>query len=252
MVNEEFPPLIGRFQAMGCPCEVLVDTTDTSLLADQLDVARREAERIEQKYSRFRRGTIVDRINTSAGHKMEVDEETAALLDYAAECYALSDGLFDITRRGWNQVIWETPFITLPVGFAIDLGGICKEYAADRILSLLMERRHIATLVNLGGDIAAAGERLWSVGIENIAQPGQVARTVHLHKGGIATSGTTQRADHILNPKTGQPVVQAPQSVTVAAKTCTEAGFWSTLAVLQGEQAEIFLAEQSLESWCFR
>src|SRR5258708_32770382 len=115
-----------------------------------------------------------------------------------------------------------------------------------------MKRHAISTLVNLGGDIAAAGERVWSVGIEDVARPGDIAHTVYFRRGGVATSGTTKRGGHILNPKTGRPVVQAPQSVTVAAKTCTEAGFWSTLAMLQGSSAEAFLEEQKLESWCYR
>jgi thiamine biosynthesis lipoprotein len=278
----------GRFEAMKCPCEILLDTADPGIGAAQRKAAQDEALRIEEKYSRYRAGNIIARINTSGGKKIEVDAETAALLDYAAESYVLSDGLFDITtgvlrnvwRRfdgsenavdaqalervraltGWKNVAWERPFITLPKGFEIDLGGICKEYAADRILALLRAREALCTLVNLGGDIAADGQRLWAVGIEDIARPGHIARSVNLRKGALATSGTTKRfvnvqgknLGHILNPKTGWPVQNAPQSVTVAAKTCTEAGFWSTLAVLQGAGAETFLQDQALEFWCYR
>ncbi len=241
-----------RFEAMSCPCEILLDTTDSSMAAEQLSLARQEAERIENKYSRYRQGTLVDHINHSGGKKVEVDEETVALLDFANECYEMSGGLFDITRVGWDQVSWKRPFIQLPSGFEIDFGGICKEYASDRILELLIKRHKISTLVNLGGDIVASGDRLWSVGIENPAHPGEILRTIHIRRGGVATSGTTKRPGHILNPKTLQPVQNAPLSVTVAAKTCTEAGFWSTLAVLQGGNAETFLKEQSLESWCYR
>src|SRR5262249_14177435 len=57
---------------------------------------------------------------------------------------------------------------------------------------------------------------------------------------------------HILNPKTGRPVDDPPLSVTVAGPTCTEAGLWSTLAVLQGDRAETLLKDQGLEFWCFR
>jgi len=279
--------MTGRFNAMGCPCEILLDTADPSLAARQMDIAINEARRIEKKYSRYLRGSVLDQINQSRG-KTEVDEETAALLDYAARCYELSDGLFDITtgvlrklwrfeggekaipsaaslasigsRIGWDKVSWKRPFIELPSGFEIDLGGICKEYAADRILGLLTKRGDISVLVNLGGDIAAAGSRLWSVGIEDPAHPEKMARTLSLRQGGLATSGTTKRfvraggeiLSHILNPKTGAPVRRPARSVTVAAKTCTEAGFWSTLGVLQGLRAEAFLEEQRLEFWCYR
>jgi len=253
----------GRFQAMGSPCEILMDTTDAAIAAEQVEFARREALRIEQKYSRYIDGTIVDRINHSRGATVKVDDETAALLDYAAACYEISGGLFDITtgvlrksadpaRAGWAAVLWKRPFIQTPFGFELDFGGIGKEYAADRILELLIKRHAFSTLVNLGGDIASAGTRLWSVGIEDVTRPGRIARTIYLRQGGVATSGTTKRRGHIVHPKTLRPVEQAPESVTVAAKTCTEAGFWSTLAILHGDRAEAFLAEQELESWCYR
>ena len=272
---------------MGCSCEILLDTKTKSIGDEQLAAARQEAERIEKKYSRYRKGNIVDEINQGRGKPVRVDKETGALLDFAAQCYDMSEGLFDITtgvlrriwhfegkeatferkdferiksQMGWDKVRWNPPMVELPAGFEIDLGGICKEYAADKILALLIKRHAIATLVNLGGDIAAAGKRLWSVGIEDVLRPGEVAKTVHLRRGGIATSGTSKRFvkiegetyGHILNPKTGWPVKNAPESVTVAAKTCTEAGFWSTLAILHGAEAEAFLREQSLEFWCIR
>ena len=55
------------------------------------------AWRIEDKYSRYRRGNVVDEINTAGGRAVTVDEETAKLLDFAATLHALSDGLFDMT-----------------------------------------------------------------------------------------------------------------------------------------------------------
>ena len=277
--------LVGRFQAMGCVCELILDTEDLRLAERCLEIARFEAQRLVTKYSRYQSGNIVDRINSGHGKTVIVDDETAALLDYAATNYELSGGLFDITsgvlrkvwrfdgteydappaslRRirafvGWDRVRWKRPELQLPEGFEIDLGGLAKEYAADKILALLREENSISVLVNLGGDIAAAGKRQWSVGIEDAVRPGKMVRAVPLRQGGIATSGTTKRFvkinseiyGHILNPKTGWPVKNAPRSVTVAAATCTEAGFWSTLAVLQGDRAESFLREQSLDFWC--
>ncbi len=244
--------LIERFQALGCPCEILLETTSPDILKQQLSAARHEAERIEMKFSRYRQGSMVDQINSSQGRPVKVDDETAAVLHFAQACYEMSDGLFDITRRGWKHVTWKPPFIQLPRGFEIDFGGICKEYAADRIVELLVRAHPISTLVNLGGDIAARGDRMWSVGIEDVSHSGQITQTLHLRRGGVATSGTTRRPGHIVNPKTRLPIQNAPEAVTVAATTCTEAGFWSTLAVLHGAGAEAFLNDQSLEAWCYR
>ena len=75
-----------------------------------------------------------------------------------------------------------------------------------------------------------------------------------------ATSGGARRLllkdgirySYILDPKTGWPVKNAPRSVTVAAETCTDAGILSTLAMLQGQDAEQFLEQQDAIFWCIR
>ncbi|MDE2043032.1 MAG: FAD:protein FMN transferase, partial [Alphaproteobacteria bacterium] len=53
-------------------------------------------------------------------------------------------------------------------------------------------------------------------------------------------------------PRTGWPVRDAPRAVTVAAETCIEAGFLSTLAMLKGKGAEAFLRAESVPSWVVR
>jgi thiamine biosynthesis lipoprotein len=81
-----------------------------------------------------------------------------------------------------------------------------------------------------------------------------------LEHGALATSGDSRRYllkdgvryGHILDPRTGWPVPDAPRSVTVAASSCTEAGLLSTLALLQGARAEEFLEEQGARFWLLR
>ncbi|WP_340681158.1 FAD:protein FMN transferase, partial [Paraglaciecola sp.] len=75
-----------------------------------------------------------------------------------------------------------------------------------------------------------------------------------------ATSGDARRFlvkdglrySHILNPKTGYPIINAPRSVTVAASHCIEAGLLATLALLHGQYAEVFLQQQNVQFWCYR
>ena len=98
--------LVGRFRAMASPCEVLVDTNDPDEAARALRIAETEAQRIEAKFSRYRPDNIVHEINHAHGEPVAVDAETAQLLDFAASCYEMSGGLFDITsgalRRAWT------------------------------------------------------------------------------------------------------------------------------------------------------
>ncbi len=81
---------VGRFEAMGGPCSVLVDGDDPEAAADLVEVAADEARRIERKFSRYRRDNVVHEINHAAGRPVAVDEETAQLLDYAATCWEMS------------------------------------------------------------------------------------------------------------------------------------------------------------------
>ena len=280
---------LGTFNAMASPCEILVDTARRDIAEPLIALGAQEAHRIELKFSRYRQDNIIHRINTANGVSIEVDAETAQLLDFASQCYKLSDGMFDITsgvlRRawkfdgsdrlptqeqiavvlpfvGWLHAEWKHPCLTLPVGMEIDLGGIGKEYAVDRVARELVQRSPVPVLVNFGGDVAATGVRcngqMWSVGIENPQHMATAASTMRLGRGGVATSGDSRRYlmkdgiryGHILNPKTGWPVQPSPRSITVVADNCTEAGLLATLAMLQGDNAVKFLSEQSVQFWC--
>lgn len=279
----------GRFAAMASPCEVLIETDDPGLAERLLAVALREARRIEKKYSRYLQGNIIDRINRGDGHAVEVDAETANLLDYADRCHRLSDGLFDITsgvlRRawkfdgsdnlpsaetvaalidkvGWDRIRWERPRITLQPGMEIDLGGIGKEYAVDSTVQLLKQHTDASLVVNYGGDLHVTAPRRdgrpWVIGVEDPRRGGSSpARNLTLSRGGVATSGDARRFllkdgvryGHILDPRTGWPVPDACPSVTVVAGSCLEAGMLATFAILQGRKAEEFLAAQGVVYW---
>lgn len=277
---------IGRFAAMASPCELLLEVDDRALAGHLLDLVADEAQRIEQKYSRYREGNIVHRINHAGGTPIVVDEETARLLDYAEQLHRLSAGLFDITsgvlRRvwrfdqvapflaspavaaclkqiGWPRVEWNPPQLTLPAGMEIDLGGIGKEYAVDRAAQLLGAESDAAFVVNFGGDLYINKPRRdgtqWAIGLDDPAASGQRSvGTFAIHSGALATSGDARRHllhqgrryGHILNPLTGWPVENAPRSITVHAASCMEAGMLATIAMLQGDGAEAFLQAQGL------
>lgn len=277
---------------MGSPCEVLVASDDDALARETIDAVAAEAWRIEDKFSRYLPDNIVDRINGSDGASVEVDDETANLLDFANSLYAMSDGRFDITSGvlrkawvfdgsdsipddklvqsilqtvGWGKVSWDRPRLSLQPGMQIDFGGIGKEYAVDKTAGLVLEKTDTPTLLNFGGDVIATGppaeSRGWQVGIEALEESARKEdRIIRLSHGALATSGDARRFilkdgvryGHILDPTTGWPVDNAPRSITVAADTCTEAGMLATLAMLSGADAEAFLKVQDVQFWCQR
>ena len=284
---------------MGSPCEVLVDSSLEQLAQAVASAVAACAQRIEQKFSRYRPDNIVAQINTAEGRPVEVDDETARLFDFAELAWRLSDGKFDITsgalRRawkfdggtrmpdaaeidallplvGWSRVHWQRPVLTMLPGMEIDLGGIGKEYAVDQALAAAAAVTTEPVLINFGGDLAVTGPRCdgrpWRVGIESIGSATQTvadsaltaSRLIDLSAGALATSGDTyrfvsaagERMPHILDPRSGTPVRGAPRSVTVAAETCTQAGLWCTLAMLEGTGAEAFLQRESVRHWVQR
>lgn len=280
----------GLFTAMASPCEVLLATTDEDLARNLAATAAGEAWRIEQKYSRYRNDSVLTALNSSGGWTVELDEETQGLMDFAARCYELSGGAFDITsgvlRRAWrfdgsgripteeeiaalrahigfDQLQLQGNRMRVPIGMELDLGGIGKEYAVDRALALLAARFDGAMLVNFGGDMAAnqaPASGPWRVGVERPERLGEARLLLDFERGGLATSGDThryiehqgRRYSHILDVRTGYPVVDPPQSVTVAASSCLEAGMIATLAMLKGRDAEAFLQQQGVTHWCLR
>jgi thiamine biosynthesis lipoprotein len=280
--------LLHEFRAMASPCRVRIDGV---LQGDPYAVraaerASAEVKRIEAKYSRYRAGSILSRINAAAGTGVAVplDDETGHLLAFAAQLYGASGGLFDITsgvlRRawnfraaslpepeaieavlpliGWSRVALSDGQVELPLpGMELDLGGIGKEYAADRAATLLRDAGFEHGYVNLGGDIRLLGPmsdgKPWLLGIAHPRIAGELAAEVRLGEGALATSGdyeryidhSCRRYCHILNPRSGWPMHDW-QSVSVVAPACLAAGALTTIATLMGKEGAAFLREQDV------
>lgn len=283
---------VQAFAAMASRCEMrlLVEVGGSaSDVAEALDLAVAEVRRIERTYSRYRPDSIVSRINAAAGdgQGVVVDDETAGLLDFAAQLHALSDGLFDITsgvlRRawhfqvgrlpeagevesllplvGWQHVAWRRAerrvALTQP-GMELDFGGFGKEYAADRAAAVLLEAGVRHGYVNLGGDLRVLGPRPdgspWSIGIQHPRQPDATVAGLPIAGGALATSGDYERFMDVNGQRYCHILdprtgwpVRHWQSISVVAPLCTAAGALSTIAMLKQEQALDFLRAQGAD-----
>jgi len=274
------------FRAMASENEIQLDA-DAPFARRAADAAIADVQRIEAKYSRYLDDSLTTRINRAAGGApVEIDAETAGLIAYADRCYTQSGGLFDVTsgvlrrawdfrreppalpddvalatalaRIGWADVEWDERAIRLPrAGMEIDFGGIGKEYAADRMATILIDHGIAHGLVNLGGDVRGIGTQAsgapWRVGIKHPRQDGKTIASVELVDGAVATSGDYERFFeldgrrycHILDPRSGMPVSYW-QSISVVAPLCIVAGSCSTIAMLMQAEGEAFLQQQGL------
>ncbi|MEV4055310.1 FAD:protein FMN transferase [Amycolatopsis sp. NPDC049688] len=163
---------------------------------------------------------------------------------------------------GWHRVLFDPVhrLVVLPRGVHLDLGATAKALAADRAARRIHAALGCGVLVNLGGDLRAAGPPPaggWQVALaddhaEAVARPDtSVALT---RDGALATSGTTRRrwrrggrtVHHIVDPRTGDLPAPRWRTVTVAAKSTVDANTASTAAIVLGAGAPDWLARRHL------
>ncbi len=269
------------FTAMGSPGLIRLYSPERRQADAAAAAAMNEIARIENRYSRFLPDSVLSGLNRvgRAGGAIEVDAETAGIVDYAFSCHRKSGGLFDITagclRQAWDfsvprlpdrrtveellrrvgldKLDWRSPRLTFTQpGMELDFGGICKEYAVDRAAETCLSHGLDHGLIDLGGDIRVLGPQAdgapWPIGVRHPRMPGSLAASLMLGGGGMATSGDYERfieVDgtrycHILDPRSGWPI-SGLSSVTVLAGSCLLAGSVATIAMLKGRDGADWL-----------
>lgn len=282
------------FNVMGCPCQLQLYCHDKKQFSQVKLAVLKELSRLDNYYTNYSENSFTSQINRSAGcpEGIQVDEETAALLDYSRQCHIHSGGLFDITAGtlrkvwnyqspvpklptpedvdqlmdavGWDKVMWQKPFLQLPIpGMVIDFGGVVKEYAADVAAGICYQHNIFNGFINLSGDMRVLGPHAngkpWCLGIRNPIKPDKDIAYVFLQGGAIATSGNYERCirvdgqvySHIINPKTGWPVMDAFPSISILGDHCLVAGSAATIASLKNKaDALAWLDELGLPYIC--
>lgn len=139
----------------------------------------------------------------------------------------------------------------------IDLSAVAKGYAVDRLVRHLTKLGLKNYLVEVGGELRAAGVnkhgRLWTIGIETPSLQRAVPyQAVSLKQKAIATSGDYRnyfehegrRYSHTLDPRNGRPVKHHLASVTVVHDTAAQADAWATALNVLGPEDGLQLANQ--------
>lgn len=246
---------------------------------DVLRDARAELVRLDGALSRHDSGSALAALNRGAGGPVAVEEELYDLL-YAAAAYAAdTGGCFDISvapiMDAWNftgdtprvpsqaelealaahvgseRIVFDGGTVTLPEGMAVDLGGIAKGYASDRLAALFAQRGVTSAKVSLGGNIYVHGTKtdgsLWRVGVEDPNDPGNFLGAVELRDRFAITSGGYQRYFeqdgvtyyHIVDPKTGNVARSGLLSATVICGNGAMGDAFSTALFVMGLDAAV-------------
>ena len=200
------------------------------------------------------------RISELSGGAFDVTIAPASTLwDFSSGAAALPDAetLKEAAKRvDYTKIQLEGNTVTLPAGMMIDLGGIAKGYIADRVKAYLEERGVEHAILSFGGNIVAIGKKpdgdAWKVGIQDIDEPtGKSMLKTSIDGGSIVTSGIYERNfevdgvwyHHLLDPKTGWPVMNELASVTIRSESSMEGDAVSTAAFVLGKEEGMKLVE---------
>lgn len=160
--------------------------------------------------SRLRRGELA------------LSEVPAVILDVLEDCRAAR-----VLSRGWFDP-WSMPG-------GVDPTGLVKGWAAEQALDALRHQGLSGALVNAAGDIASFGGPTpgepFRLGIVSPADPARLACVVE-SPGAVATSGTYERGNHLVNPFTG--VAASTVSATVTGPELWLADALATALALAG------------------
>ena len=261
------------FRAMGTDASVYGPSGDHAAFVDACRVVESCFQREEQRFSRFRADSELSMVNVAAGQWTDVSLSFAALVNLALEQADRTGGLFDpcvleavvaagydrdfdevlAGARGalhppvacgrWREVEVRRNAIRLPAGTGLDLGGIAKGWTVDRAVEGGVSRGLPWILVIAGGDLRFGGDAPpIDVAIEDPMTSSEIAGTLRLATGALATSSTLRRAwgpdlHHVIDPRTGAPSRTSFVQATVWAPTCAQAEVFATWALLAGRRA---------------
>lgn len=216
---------VHRFQAMGC--EIVVSGAEPAAVAAVF-------EEWEDAFSLFRPDSELSRVNRSDSVVVAVSPFFARTLAVALDVAAETDGLVDPTLCGrWREVRLAGRVLSRPPGVALDLNGVVKSLAVDAAAALIDDDG----FVSAGGDIAVRGP-------VDVALPRGGA--IRVLAGGLATSGTASRGEHLFDPRTGEPSDSAWEQVTASGSSCLAADVAAKAAFLLGADGPGWLDERGI------
>lgn len=248
-----------------------------------VDAAQAEVYRLENEMSRNLSASEISQINLRSGQgPVTVSQETFDIIADAVKYSGLTAGAFDITIApimdiwgftdsnyrvpaaseilsvlplvDWQQIKLDAANLTveLPVaGMALDLGGIAKGYASDRVQTIMHGYDVTSALISLGGNVAVFGPKadgsLWKIAISDPQAPDSYIGVLKATDVSVITSGGYERNFvqdgvtyiHIMDPATGSPVVSDLLSVSIISPDGVQGDSLSTALFVMGKDKAI-------------
>jgi thiamine biosynthesis lipoprotein len=264
--------------SMACEYAIVAHGPDPAALPGIVESALDEVDRIDRLMSHYKPDSPLSRLNReAAAGPVAVPPELYDFIEESLRYARESDGAFDITvgplmkawgffrsggrvpgeaelaevlaKVGHRHVQLDPKARTIRFdreGVELDLGGIAKGYAVDRVAALLRRQGVEAALISAGGSTvyglgAPPGEDAWPVEIQDPLDPERVALTARLRDRALSMSGTSEKSfekdgvtyAHVMDPRRGRPV-QGVLGVAVLADSGTAGDALDNAFFVQG------------------
>jgi thiamine biosynthesis lipoprotein len=215
-------PLVGRFSHRVMGTVVSFDLHDP-VSVETMSAVMRWLDHTDRVFSTYRRDSDISRLDRGECRLADCDPDVELVLELCAQASTTTDGYFSATAGGH-----------------LDPSGLVKGWAIERSSDLLRAAGSRHHVVNGGGDIQAVGPTAdgspWRVGISDPHDGDHLLSVVDVVGRAVATSGTAERGQHVLNPRTGQPADHFA-SVSVIGARLTDADVLATAAIARGSTA---------------
>ena len=215
-------------------------------------------DRLENELSRFIPNSDISRINhLAAGESVRVSRWTMECLDLARQAYEETGGAFDISLgTGFASLELarrESAVRATDQGVRLDLGGIGKGYAVDRMAEVLDEWDIRQVLIHGGNSSVLAldappGHEGWPLTLGE--------RTVAARRRAFSASGIRAQGEHIVDPRTGLPAsgrVAAWVSLNVeggASPSAVAEAYSTAFMILPAAEMDAICARHpGMEAW---
>ena len=247
---------------MDATFEIIVAGQEPEYAGQAARAAFDEVDALERELSRFIQTSDVAQVNAlSAGGSVCVGIDAFECLALAQSVWVDTAGAFDVTvGSGLNRVqaIGGMDLLKLNAqertvgveaeGLKVDLGGIGKGYAVDRIAALLRDWSIEGALVHSGQSTVlamgkGAGEQGWTVGLRDPEHEQQVIAAVLLRDEALSGSAAGLDDPHIVDPRTGRP----PRDKLASWAKARSAALADALST-----AFMVMTESEIEAYCDR
>jgi FAD:protein FMN transferase len=218
---------------MGMP--IGIEVPDPDVDPEVVDQAFDWLRFADAVFSTYKPDSDISRLNRGELALADAHPEVRSVLDRCEQLRVETDGYFDIRAPH----LPPEGQVRDPAGLreTIDPSGLVKGWSVERAAQILDAAGAGNYCINAGGDVRVRGRPppalCWRIGIQHPFLRDKVAAVLLANDLAIATSGTYERGEHIVDPHTGRPP-SGILSVTIIGPDLTTADAYATAAYAMG------------------